>query len=394
MKTVFIMPNPLCLIYALRSIFHLKHLSFIRKFSAMRILNYPRLFVINHMDEQTGRFFLFPIGSNVRVCLSIWIILFLALAAFAQPMQEDVEDRTLWLEELTNARHEAVAQVLASSESEQPFLRANAVETAEYLSPTHPVEPLIRRGLNDSHPSVRFAALVIVEKLKLCDMEPMVRQLSADASQSVRVATLFALHACRKDVDLSSITRALASSNPTSRSNAAMLLGHLGNRSAVPMLKDLAKKPMPRARSVDQALVRIQIAEAIVKLGDDSALNAIRAGAYSQFDEVRVLAVTMLGQLRDRRMEKAIAHMLLPPPIELQVAAATSLVQLGHKDGLPIVLQATKSDLVTVRAQAALALAYFPYKSSAQAILRLCRDPEEQVRLSAAAAVLRATATQ
>lgn len=294
-----------------------------------------------------------------------------------------------WLQKLTTAQPRAIDQVLTSSRSDNPFLRANAIEAAHSLRETGQVVPLAQLGLDDAHEAVRFAAAVTIGKLKLTKMAPAVSRLRADPSDSVQAAALFALYRCGQDVDISPIAAMLASPQPATRGNVAMLLGEMGEHDAKLMLEDLARTPMPRAGAVQEALVRVQIAEAIVKLGDDSTLNAIRAGMYSPFDEVRVLSITMLGRLGDQRMEAAVAQLLAQPPIELQVAAADCLSRLGRPDGLPVVLHASESEIPTVRAQAAIALGGFPGAKTAAALLSLLDDPEEQVRLSAAAAILR-----
>ncbi len=290
-----------------------------------------------------------------------------------------------WME----ARDRAIEQIVACSRSQDPFVRANAIEAAQ-LMPRR-VVPMIQLGIQDANPAVRFAALVTIGKLRLTEMAPTAQRLTDDPSASVRAAALFAGYRCQQQPDISPFAAMLTSVNPTVRGNAAMLLGLMDDRGAVEMLKELAATPMPRANPVQEAIVRLQVAEAIVKLGDDSALNAIRASVYSQFDEVRVLAVSMLGGLSDRRMEKALAQLLLEPPIELQVAAAGTLTQLGRPEGLPVILQACGSPVPTVRAQAGITLGYFRSRSAAQALLALLEDPHQAVRLSAAAGILRAT---
>lgn len=289
---------------------------------------------------------------------------------------------------LANTRQRAVKQVLDSSRSPNGFLRANAIEAAHHLPQR--VVPLVQLGLEDPHPAVRFAATATIGKLKLAEMTPAVERLATDPFESVRAAALWALHRCGRQVNMTPLAIMITSSKPTTRGNVAMLLGQMNNRTTAAMLKDLAGVPMPRASAVQEAIVRIQIAEAIVRLGDESALNALRAGAYSQFDEVRVLAVSMLGRLSDRRMEKALAQMLLEPPIELQVAAAGSLAQLGRFDGESVVVGACRSEIPTVRAQAAMTLAHFRSDQAAETLVGLLDDRKEQVRLSAAAAILQA----
>ena len=170
-----------------------------------------------------------------------------------------------------------------------------------------------------------------------------------------------------------------------------MLLGWLGDKTAIPMLKDMAKLPIPRARRRGGGLkFRVQVAEAVVRLGDDVSLTALRASAFSQFDEVRVMAVMILGRLGDHALEKSMYEMLKQSPIELQLAAAESLARLGHHEGLDVALRAADSPISSARAQAAITRGCFNNSRAAEARVKLLQDPQEMVRLAAAVAVLRA----
>lgn len=281
----------------------------------------------------------------------------------------------------------AIDQILTCAQAQDPFLRANAIEAAQHLPQR--VMPLVQRGLDDPHPAVRFAALATAGKLQLIQLAPACARLLEDDATAVRAAALFALRRCGQKIDITPLAQMLISQDPSLRGNVAMLLGMMGDPSATPMLKELARYPMPRASAVQEAIVRIQTAEALVKLGDDSALSALRSGAFAQFDEVRVLAVSMMGQLHDQRMEKAFIGMLDQPPIELQIAAAASLAHTRRFDGLSIVLNACDSQFPTVRAQAAIALALFPRPQAQPSLEKLLTDPDQTVRLAAAAAVCR-----
>ena len=291
--------------------------------------------------------------------------------------------------EAVDQRVRAVLIVLDASRSENPFMRANAIEAVAPLKSR--LVPILQLALDDPHPAVRFTALATIGKLQLRDMAAGVGLASADESASVRAAALFAQHRCGLPVDISPLAAMLASQNPSLRGNAALLLGMTQDASAAPMIRDLAKTPMPKAGAAQEALVRIQIAEALVKLGDDAALSALRAGAYSQFDEVRVLAVTIMGQVGDKRMERAFVEMLDSPPVELQIAAAGTLAQFGRfEEGLKVVLEAARSRIPTVRSQAALTLAYYRDHRAVSMVDTLLGDEDEHVRLAAAAAALRA----
>jgi HEAT repeat protein len=202
----------------------------------------------------------------------------------------------------------------------------------------------------------------------------------------------------------------LASRDPVLRSNTALLLGLIGDESAVPMLKEAAKQPLPPRASVAQAAtVRIQIAEAVARLGDDSSLDALRAGMYSQYHEVRVLAITALGAVGDRSMEVALENMLLRPDVdpvpsgadsrthalahrlkaELQLAAAGALARFGNMRGAELAAEHGDSKEPVLRAQAAWVMGWMNDGATWAKLDRLLDDPVPQVRVSAAASVVR-----
>ncbi|MCE9592324.1 MAG: HEAT repeat domain-containing protein [Planctomycetes bacterium] len=281
----------------------------------------------------------------------------------------------------------AIEQVLASTRSPDPFRRANAVECVQVLPDR--AGPVVQLALEDPQRSVRFAALVVIGRMKLSSLAPSAEPFLHDPEPSVRAAAIYALRANKKPVDMSPLAAMLGSRDPSLRSNAAMLLGMLGDKSALPMIREMSERPLPqRTSQASAAIARFQATEAIVKLGDDSALASLRAGPYSQYDELRVLAVQALGHVNDRAMTRAIEAILLQPPVELQLAAAESLARFGRPDGLEVTLLASQSPTPTVRAQAAMVLGLFPDPRAPQALERLLGDGDEQVRLSAAAATL------
>ena len=281
----------------------------------------------------------------------------------------------------------AVEQVHAAFASNDPFLRANAIEAATFAPDLAAV--LVAAGLRDEAPVVRFTALVVLGKLELKDQAPGARVLLADGNESVRAAAIFALDQCGREVDLSPLAGLLASADPGTRANVAMLLGMAGDPSAIALLKDSAKTPLTESDAQRAALVRLQIAEAVVKLGDSESLDALEAAAFSQFIEVRIMAVSTLGRLGDRQMRTAFRGLLATPPIELQVAAAEALTLMGEPDGLAVVLSAAGSSAATVRARAAIALGRFPQRQAGDKLARLLADGAALVRISAAAAILR-----
>ena len=329
---------------------------------------------------------------------------------------------------LAEARPKAIQEVLAASRSDDPFLRSNAIEAMQ--SDPERVLPLLQLGLNDESPVVRFAALVSVGKLGLVELGPSSARHLHDPSPSVRAAAMYAAKSAGLEPSLNELPVMLTDQSPVVRRNAAMVIGLMGgDRSTIDMLKDLAKTPMPRADSVQQAVNRLLIAQAILRLGDEDTLDTIRAGVYSASLEVRAEAITMLGEAKDYQMTSAFVPLLKDDTIEVRLAAATTLARLGRDDGLNVLLEganfsadkvreAAKAYLredsrtataeafrrllndpqqceavaVAVRSQSAFGLAQLRGTAAAKQLIRLLGDPSQQVRVSAAAAILQATA--
>ena len=327
---------------------------------------------------------------------------------------------------LPELREDAIRQVQASAREKDPFLRANAIEAMQSVPDR--AAPLAQLGLDDAHPAVRFTALVTIGKMRLRELgDAAVRKLN-DPDDSVRAAAMYAAQRCGKEVDISEMARMLASPNPSVRGNVVMLLGLMGDRSALPMIDAQARVPMP-SRHVDKlrrTIVRVQVAEAQVLLGDPEAISPLRAAAFSEFDEVRVLAVTMLGRLRDASAETALMAIVErdDQPIELRLAAAEAVSHLGGRSAIKELLQgsgfvtsACGSDNPVLRSQAVITAGaldtarqriylqllpsdppyiwrLFENTRHISSMAGLLKDPHPQVRLSAAAAILRALDSQ
>ena len=92
--------------------------------------------------------------------------------------------------------------------------------------------------------------------------------------------------------------------DPRVRAQAAYVLGEIGNRSAAALLREAAKNPPTTAPLSQVRILQLQIAEALVKLGELDAIETVRASLFpSRPDdlETAALAVQIIGQVKDRR---------------------------------------------------------------------------------------------
>ena len=296
--------------------------------------------------------------------------------------------------QLADAQDRAMEIILNASRSAQPLSRMRSMEAIQPVKKRR--VPILQLGLEDPNEAVRFAALTSIAQLGLEELGPAARRVVNDpeATEQVRAAALVAARRTGQKVELTPIANLLLSGDAGQRANAAMLLGIAGDASAIPMLRDAAKNAIPRAHPVEQTVVRVQIAEALVKLGDEEALEPLHGAAYSKSPEVQVLAVDILGRLEDKAMVGNFTQFLRQDPVQLRMAAAEALLQIGRARGVPVVRILTEGAAhpePVVRAQAAAGLGLSNDPDAAFVLVKLLEDADEQVRMSAASAVLKAT---
>lgn len=285
-------------------------------------------------------------------------------------------------------REQAIQEVLTAARTQDPLLRTHAAEAAQFLGDR--AVPVLQLALEDSSVPVRFAALATIGRTKIASLAPEGHRFLGHANGSIQAAAMFALHQNAMPVNLTPMASLLASDDPSVRGNAVMLVGWMGDGSAMPMLREMVQRPTARANPTRDAIVRLQFAEALARLGDAEAMVPVRAAAYSKMGEVRVLAVTIMGDVGDYKMQPAVAAMLDDAePIELRLAAATSLAKLDDRNGQLTLLQGAAHTDPLVRAQAASGLGFLRTQAAQQALAFMLSDADPRVRLTAATGLLR-----
>ena len=356
----------------------------------------------------------------------IWALLVCLLFAGQSLAQGPDEARIALLQ----AKPKAYSVVLAQGVSDDARMRLAALEASQHAPDL--ARQLVRNGLTDANPAVRFGALVTIGKLELRDFSEAAIDLLKDPNDSVSAAAIFAANRCGREVNLSPLAGMLANGSGSARANAAMLIGQLGDPQAIDMLRDMAGKPMPRVSAAERTWVRLQYAEAMIRLDPDDAevLGTIRASVYSNLDDVRILAIQILGEVGDQSVRGGLSHIIKRDnPIQIKIAAATSLVRMGDTQAAAVLLRTAQYDArllrkdvedylrsgevagaeaqvlmellrdeqalalaaAEVRAQAAIGLGYVGTKASAEKLVSLLEDPVAVVRVAAASAVLSAS---
>lgn len=293
-------------------------------------------------------------------------------------------------------REDAISTLTEQSASNNALVRANSLEA---LAPAGPrLRGPLAAGLVDPNEGVRAIAAVLVGRTGMDGLVPSVRPLVHDPSPLVRVSAMYALQANKALVDPTPMgVFLLESPQPGVRAHAAFLFGELGDPSAMPLLRQALHEKIPGATEQQERLVSLQIAEAMVKLGDRSRLEGIRAALYpSRPDEfeIAVLAVQILGRLEDRGSMAQLINLAeytqgkRAVPAEIRLAVADSAARMGRKEGWFIGETYLSDPDPLRRSQAALVLGQTGRQDDLDRLGVMLDDPNPLVRTAAGGAIL------
>lgn len=304
-----------------------------------------------------------------------------------EPVREAVEVRGV-------TRNAIIDRLMVMSTSPNPQVRANAIEGLGRAG-DH-AEPVIALALRDENPGVRSVATTMAGRIGLTTLTPSVRTLLDDESPFVRASAIGALAALGEPADPTELSAMLLDSpNSRLRSHAAFVLGELGDESAIQMLEQAWATPIRNAGEVERRLVRLQIAEALVKLGKDQSIDAVRAALYparAEELEATALAVQIIGQVRDRGSMDQLIYLSesgeREMPAEVRLAVAGALARMGQTEGGFIADEYRESRIDAVRAQAATVYGRTGRSEHLVKLERMLEDPSELVRVAAAAGAL------
>lgn len=300
------------------------------------------------------------------------------------------------IEEQERMRHDAVDVLRQAMLTADPLLRMNAIEGL--FSDTEDLAWAVDLGLDDENRAVRFASAISIGVHRMSSIAPRLTEMAAtDPSNSVRAAAIYALHVNDMPANLSELATMLQSDDPEVRGNVAMILGELGNPSALPLLESVLGRGMHRALPARARVTDLQIAEAMVQLGDERRLEGIRAALFSPGEqgELTALACQICGRLRDEASAQRLHLMAVrtgdqQQSAEVRMAAAWALGKIDRaRAPVSVPLEYTDSNMPAHRAQAALTLGAIGRQSSLPILDRLLSDGDPLVQVSAAAAIVR-----
>lgn len=310
--------------------------------------------------------------------------------------QPDGSQRTIEVSPTSELRAAAIDRLMRLTSDPSPEIRAN---TLEALSPvTSQVEPVVALALSDPNAGVRTVAAMVAGRAQLSSLAPTIRELLGDESPFVRSAAMFALGSFGEPIDLSELSMLLFKHpNSRIRSHAAFILGELGESSAIPMLQQSMAEPLETASPIEKKIFRLQVAEALIKLGHTKSIDTIRAALYpSRPDELEAtaLAVQIIGQIRDEPSIDQLIYLAdpesdIPMPAEVRLGVASALAEMGHREGSFVADEYMDNQIDTIRAQSAAVYGKTQSRENLGKLeMMMLNDPSPLTQVAAAGAIV------
>lgn len=291
-------------------------------------------------------------------------------------------------------RDTALQILRQAADAEYSLLRANAIEAMQF-APEH-LDPLVRRGLVDDNRGVRFVAAMTIGEYQMENLAHLLQPLLQDESESVQAAAIYGLKRCLKTVDLTPLSSMIVSDDPEVRANAAVVLGDLGNPTAAPVIQQAVGRGMDRVNAAKVKMVDLQLAEALVKLGETRQIEVIRAALFAPAEEAELtaLACMMCGRLRDERTVPNLIRLArltgqFQQPAEVRMAATWALAHIDPTGTtMEVPMEYVTSRQYQLRVQAALTLGKIGLPAALGVLTTLLADENPMVQVAAAGAVL------
>lgn len=297
--------------------------------------------------------------------------------------------------EARSAREVAIDRLVEMAGSTNPQVRANAVEGLARTGARS--EAVVALALRDENPGVRSVAAMVAGRARLSSLAPTLRAMGDDPSQFVQASVLCSLHRMGEAGDPTPVSRMLLESpDPRLRAHAAFVLGEMGDPSAIPMLQQAWSAPMRNTTESERRIFRLQVVEAMLKLGDWSSVDSVRSALYPARPEeleATALAVQIMGEVRDRDSIDQLIYLSDDSgnrvmPAEVRLAVAGALAKLGLNQGGFIADEYAANPSPMVRAQAAAVYGRTGKIEHLPRLGALMDDPSEVVRVAAASGVV------
>ncbi len=286
--------------------------------------------------------------------------------------------------------NEARQILVQASSNTWAALRAHALEA----SIGHPslLSEMAPKALVDDNRGVRFVACMSIAEMRDARFNPLVAPLLSDPSASVRAAAMLALARGGQRVNFTPLADMLADNDPEIRANAYLVLGELGNESAIPLIRESLGRGMKLVNPLRVRLVDLAAAEALVKLGDEKEVEPIRAALFAppEQGELTIVACDSVRRLKDEvarpMLERIVsARGSVQRSAEIRLAACRALHALGSSGApLAVAREYANHPDARIRAQSTVLLGEIGSPEARELLSGLLHDADPTVQVAAA----------
>ncbi len=321
-----------------------------------------------------------------------------AALAGCNPQPSDSEMRQLVVDARTVLREAA--------DDKDAVTRANALEAMVQVMGTQ-AGPMLKQALEDPNAIVRFSAAMALGDIAYKPAEPTLAEKAklkvGERDKRVYAAIIYALYRMGNLSHTGDLADLLQDREAGVRSNAAMVMGKIGDPSAIGPLKTVL---------VDERdeNTKYSLYEALGALGDAASQSLLESYTRGPYLDLRLASIPALGrEASPRNMQ--ILHELLSSrnSPRVRVLAATVLARLGEvtlesyricaisarnprkemESAAGTDNTASELDVYSLQRLAAIGLGYMKNPGAVRFLQPLLTSPDGPVRVAAAMSVIR-----
>ena len=285
---------------------------------------------------------------------------------------------------------DAKKEIDSALHSNDEVLRGNAIEVLRDTNLPDGDDKIVEM-LKDRSLFVRKAAAIAIGELKIKSaidkLQPLVDsdmgntpEEAMEADQT-HMAAIFALHRLGDYKYSQEFVKTAFDTRVQIRGDTAFLLGLMNEKSAIPILKKMLHDDK-------DVRVRLEVAEALWRLGDEEGENALLSGTISKIASDQMMTALALAEPRDTRVLEHIQSMFGGPVFEVDLVCARAAGMLGSDCGYGYAVRGVDSVDPRQRYLAAMAFGDIGRTDSQKYLAKLLKGDDATVRLGAANALI------
>jgi len=284
---------------------------------------------------------------------------------------------------LSNNRTEAVPYMLKEMESAGPLRLQSAQCLGALGKGNSNVEDELQKGLADKDPLVRQACVNSLGGLQVeRAVRPLLKLFKTEKNQLVRTAVCDALGQLGDKDAVPLLKERVLDKDEYDmvRARASLSLARLGDPSGKEYLSACMNSPLPQMQAMGLS--------GLCLLHDRSVPALLGGALESQYEEVWSMALQALSTMGPEAMPVLRQRIQAPNPL-VRRRAALGLGMLGLSESLPYMEDALANGTELERTSAAMIVGYQKFRQAVPMLITLLKDPSTEVRRAVAASLVR-----